>query len=133
MDNQDDNARALSSRRLVLSKENFDDYLLVLMTKLRQDPAADRLLSGETQHPLVQYQQVNRNVLIALAMPFFPLQALINDPVGTYVQFQRQIDAALANHPAPVPVPGDLNILQDLQNTHRAAERYIYTTIVSTL
>ena len=85
MDNQDDNARALSSRRLVLSKENFDDYLLALMAKLRRDPAADRLLSGETQHPLVQYQQLNRDVLIALTMPFFPIQALINDPVGTYV------------------------------------------------
>ena len=62
-----------------------------------------------------------------------PSEALINDPVGTYVQFQRQIDAALNNHPPPVPVPGDLNVLQDLQNTHRAAERYIYSTIVSTL
>ena len=92
MDDQDDNDRAMSSRRLVFSKENFDDYLLALMVKLRRDPAADRLLSGETQHPLVQYQQINRDVLIALAMPFFPLQALINDPVGTHVQFQRQID-----------------------------------------
>ena len=73
MDNQDDNARALSSRRLVLSKENFDDYLLALMVKLRRDPTADRLLSGETQHPLVQYQQLNRDVLIALTMPFFPI------------------------------------------------------------
>ena len=53
MDNQDDDDRASPSRRLVLSKENFDDYLLALMAKLRRDPAADRLLSGETQHPLV--------------------------------------------------------------------------------
>ena len=133
MDNLEDNARSLSTRRLVLSQENFDDYILALMVKLPFDPDADRLLSGETQHPLVQYQQVNRDVLIALAMPFFSLEDLIRDPVGTYVQFQRRIDAALSNHAPPVPVPGDLNVLQDLQTTHRAAERYIYTTIVSTL
>ena len=84
MDDQDDNARALSSRRLVLSEENFDDYILAVMAKLRRDPDADRLLSGETQHPLVQYQRVNRDVLIALAMPFFSLEALIRDPVSTY-------------------------------------------------
>ena len=133
MDNPDDDTRVSSSRRLVVSKENFDDYLLALMAKLRRDPDADRLLSGETQHPLVLCQQQNRQVLIALAMPFFPLQDLIDDPVATYVEFQRLIDAALQNAAAPVPVPGDLNILQDLQTTHRAAERYIYTTIVSTL
>ena len=56
MDIRDDDARASSTRRLVLSQENFDDYMLALMAKLRIDPDADRLLSGETQHPLVQYQ-----------------------------------------------------------------------------
>ena len=70
MDNLNDDARASSSRRLVFSQENFDDYLLALMAKLRHNEDADRLLSGETQHPLVQYQVVNHNILIALTMPF---------------------------------------------------------------
>ena len=82
MDIQDDDARASSTRRLVLSEENFDDYMLTLMTNLRRDPDTDRLLSVETQHPLVQHQWVNRDVLITLVMPFFSLQFLIEDPVG---------------------------------------------------
>lgn len=133
MDNQNYDARASSSRRLVFSKEDFDDYLLALTAKLRSNTDADRLLSGETQHPLVNYQYVNRNFLMALGMPFFSAEALIDDPVSPYIRFLRQITTALLMHPPPVPVPGDLNALQALQDSHRAAERHIYSTIVSTL
>ena len=45
-----------SRNRLILNREQFDDYLVALMARLRTNDVADRLLSGETRHPLVEYQ-----------------------------------------------------------------------------
>ena len=47
--------------------------------------------------------------------------------------FLRAVSAAILQAPAPVPVVGDLNALQEAQNTFRQAESFIYSTIVSTL
>ena len=47
------------SRRLKFTKTDFDDYLIALMVKLRLNATADRIISGELQHPLVDFQQQN--------------------------------------------------------------------------
>ena len=56
-------------RRLVLSTENFDDYLVTLTAKLRINVHADRILSGELQHPLVKFQTDNMESLQRLHVP----------------------------------------------------------------
>ena len=47
----------VSGRRIGFSTENFDDYLIALMTDLRSDSVCDRVLSGELRHPLIEFQQ----------------------------------------------------------------------------
>ena len=95
MDDPLDDRHSSSRHRLLFSKENFDDYLLTLMIKLRLDPDADRLLTGETVHPLIQYQIENHNALMALTVPFYSNEQLIENPVVTYINFLRQIITAI--------------------------------------
>ena len=132
MDVPDDDVRR-NSRRLTFSTANFDDYAVALMAKLRVNLTADRILSGELQHPLVQYQRDNLANLQALNVPFYTSAQLLADPVQCFVTFLRAVTAAILHDPAPVPVIGDLNALQEAQNTFRQAESFIYSTIVSTL
>ena len=131
MDVPDDDVRR-SSRRLTFSTANFDDYAVALMAKLRVNITADRILSGELQHPLVQYQRDNLANLQALNVPFYTSAQLLADPVQSFMNFMRAVTAAILRAPAPVPVIGDLNALQEAQNTFRQAESFIYSTIVST-
>ena len=51
------------------SDENIDDYLIVLIAKLRPDPHADRVLSGELVHPLIEFQRNNVAHLQTLNVP----------------------------------------------------------------
>lgn len=37
---------------LVYSREQFDDYLIALLARIRFDDEADRIISGEAKHPL---------------------------------------------------------------------------------
>ena len=46
-------------RRLTLSREDYDDFLVALTTKLRRNVDADRILPGEISHPLIRFQQIN--------------------------------------------------------------------------
>ena len=52
-----------STRHLTLSLENFVDYLASLTSKLRFNLDVDRVLSDETHHPLLVFQQTNNVVL----------------------------------------------------------------------
>ena len=45
MDYPDDDRR--HARRLTFTTENFDDYIVALLAKLRINTVADRILSGE--------------------------------------------------------------------------------------
>ena len=132
MDNNDQD-RAASGRRLFLSRENFDDYLVALNAKLRQDTVADRILSGELQHPLIAFQRNNLAQLQVLRVPFVPPAALLQDPVGPYLNWLRILTDSLLRAPAPVPAVVGLQQLQEQQNAFRQGERHIYTSIVSTL
>ena len=46
-------------RRLVLSREDFDDYLVVLNTKIRRNDDADRVLADEFDHPFIAFEDNN--------------------------------------------------------------------------
>ena len=126
MDNNDQD-RAASGRRLFLSRENFDDYLVALNAKLRQDTVADRILSGELQHPLIAFQRNNLAQLQVLRVPFVPPAALLQDPVGPYLNWLRVLTDSLLRSPVPVPAVVGLQQLQEQQNVFRQGERHIYT------
>ena len=132
MENEN-NDRSASVRRLTLSRENFDDYLVALMAKLRSNPLADQILSGELAHPLVNFQQINVASLQTLNVPWVAPASLLADPVTPYINWLRHLTDALINAPAPVPDIEGLQALQVAQTAYRAAERHIYSTIVVTL
>ena len=125
--------RTTSARRLTFSAENFDDYVIALTAKLHIDPNADRVLSGEFVHPLIQFQANNVANLQALNVPYVSPQVLIQDPATPYVNWLRVLTTALLRAPAPVPAIDGLQQLQANVDTFRRAERFIYSTIVSTL
>lgn len=125
--------RSGSSRRLAFSRENFDDYLCALMSKLRANDVADRILSGELPHPLIAFQQINAANLVALNVPYVSPRDLLSDPVGPYVRWLRILTDALLRAAAPVPAMVGLAALQVAQNEFRTAERYIFSNVVSTL
>ena len=78
-----------SRNRLILNRDQFDDYLVTLMARLRTNDAADRLLSGETRHPLVEYQSVYSAALRTLRTIPFTLRQFVSDPVGYYQYFTQ--------------------------------------------
>ena len=41
---------------LVYNREQFDDYLVVLMARIRFDDEADKIISGENSHPINNHQ-----------------------------------------------------------------------------
>ena len=128
----DDPDRRSSSRRLTLSTSDFDDYLIALMAMLRNNLTADRILSGELQHPLIAFQVTNSVSLQALNIPFVPPEALRQDPVSPYNRWVRLLTEALLQHATPVPVVLGLQQLQQDQEEFRAAERHIYSTVTHT-
>ena len=128
-----DNEQERRSRHLVLSTDNFDDYIVALTAKLRINVHADRVLSGELSHPLVQYQADNIQSLQRLHVPWFSPAQLLAQPTQTFQTFLRSVTAAVLRAPAPVPAIGDLNVLQAQQDIYRQAENHIYSTIVGTL
>ena len=132
MENPDPD-RYTSARRLTFSAENFDDYLIALTAKLRLDPHADRVLSGELVHPLIAFQRNNVAHLQMLNVPYVVPQTLLQDPVTPYVNWLRILTDSLLRAPAPVPAIEGLQQLQGDVNIFRRAERFIYSTIVSTL
>ena len=76
--NRDD---ASSARRLALSREDFDDYLVALTAKLLRNVDVDRILSGEIIHPLIRFQQINADSLRRLNVMWVSPESLFNDPV----------------------------------------------------
>ena len=93
---ENDRAR---SRRLTLERENFDDFLVALMAKLRSNVTADRILSGELRHPLIAFHQDNDQHLVALNVNWIPEAALTADPITPYNNFIRQLTNALLRAP----------------------------------
>ena len=119
--------------RLTYSREQFDDYLVALLARIRFDDTADRVISGENQHPLILHQRQYSAALSQLKILPFTAAQLIEDPIGCYVQFTRSLAEALSVFPGVVPDVGNLNVLDDLYQIHRKAQRFIYDTIVRTL
>ena len=118
-------------RWLTFTTVNFDDYIVVLMTKLRVNVTADVILSGELQYPLVQYQRDNRASLDALRVPHFSDVRLISDPVQWFIDFIRYLTGALISAPAPVPFA--FSTFCKIPRIQRQAESFIYSVVVSTL
>ena len=81
MEDTTDRDRERSAHRLTLCHENFDDYVVALTAELRSNLDADRVLFGETLHPLLTFQDNNRDALAALNVPWVTPQTLFNDPV----------------------------------------------------
>ena len=102
MDYPDDDRRL--SRRLTFTTENFDDYIVAVLAKLRINPIADRILSGELQHPLLQYQIDNRAHLAALQVPTYAAAQLLADPLQwMFLQFYAQYHCC--HHAGSCPSP----------------------------
>ena len=55
-------------RRLVFSQENFDDYWIALMARIRINEDADRLVSGTSSHPITAFQNQHGYALSLLHM-----------------------------------------------------------------
>ena len=117
---------------LVYNREQFDDYLIALLARIRFDDEADRIISGEAKHPLLNYQQQHSDSLQALRLLPFTAMQLIEDPIGCYVQFTRSLANALSVFPGDVPDVGNLGYLDDLYKVHKKAQRFIYDIIVRT-
>ena len=126
-------ALAMRQPALTYSREQFDDYLVALLARIRFDDEADRLLSGESSHPLILYQRQHANALNQLKVLPFTAPQLIEDPIGCYIQFTRSLGEALSVFPGNVPDVGNLTMLDDLYQIHRKAQRFVYDTIVRTL
>ena len=88
MDYPDDDRR--HARRLTFTTENFDDYIVAVMDKLRVNVTADRILSGELEHPLLQYQIDNQANLTALGVPTYIATQLLADPVQCFSNFMLE-------------------------------------------
>ena len=131
---EDPDSSRSSSRRLEFTKNDFDDFLIALMAKLRVNSVADRILSGELHHPLIRFQLENAAALQQLNVPFFAPANLLQNPAECHVNFLRLFTSALLRAPAPVPDFGEaLNALQEEADVFRQGERFIYSTIVATL
>ena len=122
-----------ASRRLQFTRTDFDDFIITLTAKLRLDEAADKILSGELQYPLIAFQRRHAAHLQQLNVPFFPPAALLQDPAQCYVNFLHILTQSLLAAPAPVPDVGNLNDLQEVTDIFRKGEHFIYSTIVITL
>ena len=120
-------------RRLVFTRADFDDYITALLARIRSNEQAERILSGSSQHPLILYQRIYTVALAYLRISPFTVQQLCADPVGTYVYFSDRMTSALLQIQGPVPNVGDLNQLEADFVIHKAAEKFIYSTIVATL
>ena len=118
--------------QLTYNREQFDDYLVALLARIRFDDEADRIISGEANHPLNNFQRQHDGALHALKMLPFTAMQLIEDPIGCYLQFTRSLASALSVFPGDVPDVGDLGALDDLYQVHRKAQRFIYDVIVRT-
>ena len=71
-----------SRRRLTYSHEQFDDYWIALMSKLRINEDADALISGRSTHPLLSFQRANITALQALGAIILSGIQLLEDPFG---------------------------------------------------
>ena len=90
-------------------------------------------MACENRHPLVHYQRQNSATLSALKiLPFTGVQ-FIEDPIGCYIHFTRSLAEALSVFPDNVPDIGDLSVLEDLYQTYRKAQRFVYDVIIRTL
>ena len=114
---------------LVFDADNFADYWAVLISRVRRDDFADRVYSGALAHPLVAFQFRHAAVFAQLHIPTLSREALSFDPLGLYDQFMAR--AAAANMLEAIPDP--MAELAAAFVTYRAAQRYIYSTVIETL
>lgn len=117
---------------LKYSRDQFDDYLVALLARIRFNDNADRIVSGESRHPLLNYQAQHGDALRRLNLIPFTAQQLIEDPLGNYIYFTRALTSALAVFPGEVPDVGNLGTLDRLYDVHKEAQRFIYDVIVRT-
>ena len=119
---QDDTRDEHSSRRrLLYNRDEFDDYWIALMSKLRINDDADALISGRSPHPLLSFQEANNTALQLLGALILTNTQLIEDPFGCYERFTSYLTEALHRHPGPIPEFGDLQTLETNYQTHRRA------------
>ena len=133
MQDQSPEDNSSSRRRLTFTSEQFDDFWIALMSKLRINEDADALISGTSPHPLLSFQRANLASLQLLGVLILSPNQLIEDPFGCYQRFSQFLAEALHRHPSPVPNVGNLRELENAYQTHRRAQRYIYATILDTL
>ena len=133
MQDQSQDDASSSRRRLIYNREQFDDYWIALMSKLRINEDADALISGRSPHPLLSFQRANLASLRLLGVLILTANQLIEDPFGTYQRFTEYLGEALHRHPGPVPTIGNLNDLEESYQIHRRAQRHIYATTLDTL
>ena len=117
---------------LKYSRDQFDDYLVALLARIRFNDNADRIVSGESRHPLLNYQAQHGDALRRLNLIPFTAQQLIEDPLGNYIYFTRALTSALTVFPGEVPDVGNLGTLDRLYDVHKEAQRFIYDVIVRT-
>jgi len=108
-----------SRRRLTYNRDQFDDYWIALMSKLRINEDADALISGRSPHPLLSFQRANQASLQLLGVLILTANQLIQDPFGCYQRFTQFLSEALHRHPGPVPNLGNLRALEESYQIHR--------------
>ena len=133
MQEPSDDGSSTSRRRLTYNRDQFDDYWIALIAKLRINEDADSLISGRSAHPLLSFQRANSAALQLLGALILTNNQLIEDPFGCYERFTLYLTEALHRHPSPVPAIGDLQTLENDYQIHRRAQRFIYATILDTL
>ena len=128
-----DSSSSSRRNRLLYNREQFDDYWIALMSKLRLNDDADALISGRSPHPLISFQRANLAALQTLGFLILSDIQLLHDPFESYERFTDYLASSLARHPPPVPAFGNLQTLEQDYQVHRRAQRFIYSTIVDTL
>ena len=84
-----------SRRRLTYNREQFDDYWIALMSKLRINEDADALIAGRSPHPLLAFQRANLASLQLLGVLILSASQLVEDPFGCYQRFSQYLTDAL--------------------------------------
>ena len=81
--------------RLHFTREQFDDYWIALLARIRRHEIADRIISGELNNPLISYQQTNAVSLRQLRVPRISTDSIMQDPAAAYSTFTHTLANAL--------------------------------------
>lgn len=105
---------------------------IALLSNIRRNPIADRIISGQFTNPLIEFQRQNFAALDTLGVPILSVQRIMRDPSSAYNFFISTLTNAL-DVATQIPHLSDLQTLEEQHETFVSGEKHIYTCIIDTL